>query len=86
MFGASLSDPAGFWGEAAAAIDWDEPYTQLIDESSAPFYSWFGGGKLSMCYNAVDRHLAERAAQAAIIYDSPVTVRTPFPHQHAARS
>ena len=73
MFGASLSDPAGFWGEAAAAIDWDEPYTQLIDESSAPFYSWFGGGKLSMCYNAVDRHLAERAAQAAIIYDSPVT-------------
>ena len=73
MFGASLADPAGFWGEAAAAIDWDEPYTQLIDESSAPFYSWFGGGKLSMCYNAVDRHLAERAAQAAIIYDSPVT-------------
>jgi len=46
-------------------------YTALVTHD-APHYSWFGGGELSMCHNAVDRHLKDRADQAAIIYDSPV--------------
>jgi len=70
----SLADPEGFWGEAAAAIDWDRPYERVLDSSAAPFYRWFPGGMLNTCHNAVDRHVdAGRGDQAALVYDSPVT-------------
>src|SRR5471030_286655 len=70
----SLSDPAGFWGEAAAAIDWERRWDRVLDDSSPPFYRWFRGGRLNSCWNALDRHVAGgRAAQLALIYDSPVT-------------
>jgi propionyl-CoA synthetase len=72
----SLADPDGFWGEAAAVIDWDRPYDRVLDSSAAPFYRWFPGGMLNTCYNAVDRHVdAGRGDQAALVYDSPVTGR-----------
>jgi propionyl-CoA synthetase len=68
----SLSDPDGFWGEAAKAIDWVVPPQQILDRSRAPFYRWFVGGRLNTAYNALDRHAdGPRGAQAAIIYDSP---------------
>jgi propionyl-CoA synthetase len=70
----SLDDPEGFWAEAAAAIDWDEPWERVLDDSRAPFYRWFSGGRLSTCHNALDRHVeGGRADQLALIYDSPVT-------------
>ncbi len=70
----SLREPEAFWAEAAAALHWDRPWEQVIDDSRAPFYAWFKGGKLNTCHNAVDRHVAAgRGAQAAIIHDSPVT-------------
>jgi propionyl-CoA synthetase len=73
----SLDDPEGFWAEAAAAIDWDEPWERVLDESQAPFYRWFAGGRLNSCFNALDRHVERgRADQLALIYDSPVTART----------
>jgi propionyl-CoA synthetase len=75
----SLEDPEGFWAEAAAAIHWDEPWQRVLDDSRAPFYRWFTGGRLNTCHNALDRHVdAGRADQLALIYDSPVTdtVRT----------
>jgi len=73
-FRRSLADPEGFWGDAAAAIDWDRSPSAVLDASNAPFYRWFPGGMLNTCYNAVDRHVSGgRGDQAAIIYDSPVT-------------
>jgi propionyl-CoA synthetase len=70
----SLQDPEGFWAEAASGIDWDSPWEKTLDREHAPFYRWFAGGRLNTCYNAVDRHVAAgRGAQAAILYDSPVT-------------
>ncbi len=70
----SLSDPEGFWGEAAQAIHWDKPWDKVLDASRPPFYRWFAGGMLNTCYNAVDRHVeAGRGDQIAIIHDSPVT-------------
>jgi propionyl-CoA synthetase len=70
----SLEDPEGFWAEAAAAIDWDEPWERVLDDSRAPFYRWFSGGRLNTCHNALDRHVeGGRADQLALIYDSPVT-------------
>jgi Acyl-coenzyme A synthetases/AMP-(fatty) acid ligases len=74
MHARSLSDPEGFWGEAAEDITWIKRWDKVLDDSNAPFYRWFTGGVLNTCYNAVDRHVeAGRGAQAAIIYDSPVT-------------
>jgi propionyl-CoA synthetase len=70
----SLEDPEGFWAEAAAAIDWDEPWERVLDNSRAPLYRWFAGARLNSCHNALDRHVAAgRADQLALIYDSPVT-------------
>ncbi len=74
MYRRSLEDPEGFWAEAATRIDWDEPWQQVLDDSRAPFYRWFIGGRLNSCHNALDRHVdGGRADQPALIYDSPVT-------------
>ena len=74
VFHRSLTDPAGFWAEAARAIDWyTEPET-ILDDGNPPFYRWFRGGTLNTCHNALDRHVdGGRAEQRALIYDSPVT-------------
>jgi propionyl-CoA synthetase len=70
----SLEEPEAFWAEAAAEIDWDEPWEHVLDDSRAPFYRWFTGGRLNTCHNALDRHVdGGRADQLALIYDSPVT-------------
>jgi propionyl-CoA synthetase len=74
VYSRSLSDPDGFWGEAARSIHWEKPWDRVLDDSNPPFYRWFSGGELNTCYNALDRHVAEgRGDQAALIYDSPVT-------------
>ena len=77
MYRRSLDDPEQFWAEAAAEIDWDEPWERVLDDSRAPFYRWFAGGCLNSCHNALDRHVeGSRADQLALIYDSPVTATT----------
>jgi len=74
----SLRDPEGFWAEQAAKIDWTRRWDRVLDDSKAPFYRWFPGAELNICHNALDRHVdgakgSNRADQAALIYDSPVT-------------
>ena len=41
----------------------------MLDESNAPFYKWFADGQLNVSYNCLDRHLADKAAKVAIIYE-----------------
>jgi len=70
----SIQDPEGFWGEAAALVDWHRPWERVLDDSDPPFYRWFVGGQLNTCYNALDRHVESgRGDQVALIHDSPVT-------------
>jgi propionyl-CoA synthetase len=67
-------DPEGFWSERASALHWERRWDRVLDASRAPFYRWFTGGRISTCYNALDRHVEQgRGEQAALIYDSPVT-------------
>ena len=74
VYSRSLSDPDGFWGEAAQSIHWEKTWDRVLDDSNPPFYRWFAGAELNTCYNALDRHVeAGRGDQAALIYDSPVT-------------
>jgi propionyl-CoA synthetase len=73
-FKRSLAEPDQFWRDAAGLIDWYTEPRAVLDRSNLPFYSWFHGGMLNTCFNAVDRHVRDgRAGQPALIYDSPVT-------------
>ncbi|MEO8155036.1 MAG: propionate--CoA ligase [Rhizobacter sp.] len=69
----SLSDRDGFWAEQAALIDWHRPFHQVCDYSNPPFARWFVGGQTNLCHNAVDRHLAKRGQQNALIWVSSET-------------
>jgi len=50
-------------------IDWFEDFTKTLDESNAPFYKWFTGGKLNVSYQCIDRHLKDKKNKAAIIWE-----------------
>ena len=63
-----------FWKKQAERIVWDKEPTQILDSSNPPFYRWFKGGKLNVCYNLVDRHVEDGfGEQIAIIYHSEMT-------------
>ncbi len=69
----SVEAPEQFWAEQARLIHWDTPPRQILDQSNPPFRRWFVGGTTNLCYNAVDRHLAERAEQLALVAVSSET-------------
>jgi len=69
----SIDAPEAFWAEEARAIHWHTPPRQILDYSNPPFRRWFVGGETNLCYNAVDRHLAERADQLALVAISTET-------------
>jgi len=69
----SLTDRDAFWAEQAKLIDWQTPPAQICDYSQPPFAKWFVGGTTNLCHNAVDRHLATRPDQAALIFVSTET-------------
>ena len=69
----SVEQPDAFWAEQARLIDWFSPPQRICNWDRPPFAQWFEGGKLNLCHNAVDRHLAQRAQQAALIAVSTET-------------
>jgi len=71
MYAHSLTDPDGFWGEQANInLDWFEPFDEVSDyDFHSADIKWFAGGKLNVSYNCIDRHLATRANQTAIIWE-----------------
>lgn len=63
-------DYEGFWAKYAnEKIDWFKPFNNVLDESNAPFYRWFDGGKLNVAHQCIDRHLDSRKNKAAIIFE-----------------
>ncbi len=72
-FAAAKADPAAFWLDAAATIDWEHRPATGLDESRAPIFAWYPDGVLNVCHNALDRHVAAgRGENTALIYDSAV--------------
>ncbi|MBB3261236.1 propionyl-CoA synthetase [Paraburkholderia bannensis] len=69
----SIEHPEDFWRREAARIHWDTPFDAVLDRSNPPFARWFTGGRTNLCFNAVDRHLAARAQQNALVYVSTET-------------
>jgi len=59
-----------FWAEQARdKLDWQVPFTQVLDDSNAPHFKWFADGTLNVSYNCLDRHLADKAEKTAIIFE-----------------
>ena len=81
MYQASIDDPEAFWAEQGKRLDWFTPYTKIKDVSFAEadlHIKWFYDGVLNVCHNCVDRHLATRANEKAIIWegDDPADDKT----------
>ena len=68
----TIQHPQEFWSEMATRfLDWYEPWQQVLDESQAPFFKWFTGGKINIVHNAIDRHLdGPNRDRVAIIWES----------------
>jgi propionyl-CoA synthetase len=72
----SIADRDDFWRAEAGLVDWQTPFTSVLDYSKPPFARWFVGGRTNLCHNAVDRHLAARGEQKALVYLSTETGET----------
>ena len=72
----SIAQPDAFWSEQAARIDWVKPFKSVCDFSKPPFAKWFVGGETNLCYNAIDRHLATRPDQSALVWISSEVEQT----------
>ncbi|ABN77335.1 acetate--CoA ligase [Cereibacter sphaeroides] len=72
MYAASVADPEAFWGEQGKRLDWIKPYTKVKNTNFRPgevSIKWFEDGTLNIAWNCIDRHLATRAKQTAIIWE-----------------
>src|SRR4051812_19782245 len=68
----SVEDPDGFWKKEAGRLDWVKGFTQVSDVSFAAddlHIRWFADGALNVAANCIDRHLAKRGSQTAIIWE-----------------
>jgi acetyl-CoA synthetase len=64
------NDYEGTWASFADdKIDWFKKYDTVLDESNAPFYKWFSGGQMNVAHQCVDRHLATKSDQTAILFE-----------------
>ncbi|MEO1330387.1 MAG: acetate--CoA ligase [Pseudomonadota bacterium] len=73
MYAASVNDPEAFWGEHGKRLDWIKPYTK-VKNTSYDYHNvsikWFEDGELNVCANCVDRHVASRGDQTAILWEA----------------
>jgi len=72
MYQRSIEDPEEFWGEHGKRLDWIEPYTKVKDvsyDASNLHVQWYQDGVLNASANCLDRHLAQRGDQVAIIWE-----------------
>jgi acetyl-CoA synthetase len=80
LYADSLRDPEKFWGEQGKRLHWSKPYTRVKNTSFAGDVDirWYEDGRLNASYNCIDRHLATRADQTAIIWEGD----SPEVHRH----
>jgi len=70
LYKRSIENPEAFWAERASELDWYQKWDKVLDESDAPFYKWFVGGKTNIALNALDRHAKTwRKNKLALIWE-----------------
>jgi acetyl-CoA synthetase len=82
LYQRSVDDPEGFWREQAKRISWIKPPSKIknVDFSGKVHIRWFEDGTLNASYNCLDRHLATRADQTAILWEGD----SPSEHKHVS--
>src|SRR5690606_24831759 len=72
LYDEAADDLEGFWGrQARENLIWSKPFTKVLNESNAPFYTWFEDGELNVSANCLDRHLNTPVAnKTAIIFEA----------------
>jgi acetyl-CoA synthetase len=71
LYKESIDDPNGFWGREGRRVDWIKPYTRVMNASYDGDVSikWYEDGTLNASYNCIDRHLATKGDQTAILWE-----------------
>ncbi|MBL4850675.1 MAG: acetate--CoA ligase [Gammaproteobacteria bacterium] len=70
LYQTANDDHEAFWAKLACnEIDWQTRFSKILDDSDAPYYRWFDGGRLNVSYNCIDRHLIDRADKTAILFE-----------------
>ena len=71
MYRRSVTDTEGFWGEIGKRVDWIKPYTKVkdVDFTGDVHIRWYYDGTLNVSANCLDRHLAKRGNQTALIWE-----------------
>lgn len=71
LYKAAAEDHEGFWADQARQhITWHKEFSQVLDDSDAPFFKWFADGQLNVSYNCLDRHLETKGDKTAIIFEA----------------
>lgn len=71
LYKAAADDHEGFWADQARQhITWHREFSQVLDDSDAPFFKWFADGQLNVSYNCLDRHLDSKGDKTAIIFEA----------------
>ena len=81
-------DNAGFWARLAReTLAWRKPFTQVLDDTHAPFYRWFGDGRLNASFNCLDRHVASGLGErTAIVFEADDGAVTPISYRACWRA
>ena len=67
----AAQDYEGHWAKLAReTVQWKKPFSKILDESNAPFYTWFEDGELNVSYNCLDKHLSTQPEKIAIIFEA----------------
>ena len=70
LYKRSIENPEMFWAERAEELEWYQKWDRVLDDSQAPFYKWFVGGKTNIVHNALDRHMKTwRKNKLALIWE-----------------
>src|SRR5579862_6659868 len=70
LYKKAMQDPAAFWAEQAESLEWYKKWDKVLDDSNAPFFKWFVGGKINIAHNALDRHVKTwRRNKLALIWE-----------------
>ena len=79
LYAEAEADYTGYWAaRAKEELDWDQPFSEVLDESNAPNYKWFSDGRINVSKNCLDVHLNDRGDKTAIIFEGEQGDRTTY--------
>jgi len=86
LYARSMKEPEVFWAEQARELEWQQPWSKVLDDSEAPFYKWFVGARTNIVHNALDRHVKTwRKNKLALIWEGEAGERLTYSYHRLWR-